>query len=320
VRFILNTVDETTTAPSPAEANVARGPVATTRAAAAAAAAADPQAAEAASLALAEGRASGAGAALRIGLTRLSTEHAVIYTDCEPNDRAGVESAVERDLSAVDRELRSLHLEPWTRGRLPVFVFSRMSEMNRLHHDVESRPELPDGAWGYYFPAPAGMGYVVTYRPPRAADRNATRKGEADWNYTLTHEFTHALVARYHPGRELPNWADEGLAEYVACAVSPQKNPINLWAQYRMGGQGNGVLLDIVNGRRPMRGLDDYHVYHTMIATLHAIRPDAFPRLIGDLKDGVDVAASLRARYGLRLLDLSQKWADRVAELAKKGQ
>jgi hypothetical protein len=46
-----------------------------------------------------------------------------------------------------------------------------------------------------------------------------------DYIKTICHEATHAIVARYYPGRHLPLWLNEGLADYSAArAIALKRN------------------------------------------------------------------------------------------------
>ena len=70
--------------------------------------------------------------------------------------------------------------------------------LGRLHFDV------PDNVAGYYTQSDAGFGHMVMWKPDVAKAKGNVHLAELEWAYTLTHEFTHAFVARYRSNGLVP--------------------------------------------------------------------------------------------------------------------
>jgi hypothetical protein len=90
-----------------------------------------------------------------------------------------------------------------------VFVFPDKSSWN----DWLGKHGLPSAVAGYAYKGELLFG---------------AGQEQDDYIKTICHEATHAIIARYYPGRHLPLWFNEGVAEYSAARAIALKRGVKL--------------------------------------------------------------------------------------------
>ncbi len=136
-----------------------------------------------------------------------------------------------------------------------------------------------------------------------------------DANYfahLLVHETTHGFMHRYRTYRALPNWLDEGIAEWLGMNVVKKNHGIKLkqdQAKARMRRDnnlgGNFFTVDHIHGEQ--------YGMAVLIAD-YLIKKDrsAFRELIDSIKAGVDWREALKNTYGLTTDELTQQFGKSI--------
>ena len=186
------------------------------------------------------------------------------------------------------------------RGRQPAVSDPR--ERQRLHRQAagvhvreargfhEVRQELdkfdvPENVAGYYQGNSLGFGHMAMWKPDVAAAKGDVRLAEKRWAYVLTHEFTHAFVARYRTNAFIPRWLNEGVAEVVASRQFPRPD---IYPFVRDRASKRKSIQNIFVDQGARWSAEDYPVVQTIVETMIAGNPKAFLPYFNDIKDGMN--------------------------------
>lgn len=168
----------------------------------------------------------------------------ILFTDLD--EKATKEAAaLERMYRAL---VRTLELPAETRlfqGKAVVFLLTKRDEF--VHLEREAFGVDPNGAIGMCHLRDADV-FVVCHK---AEDETA-------YMSTLIHETVHGFMYRYKSPAELPIWANEGLADYIAgFLLTNSLEPGRHWTQakafVRLGRGRFGCLVSVVRGRHLAR-------------------------------------------------------------------
>ena len=155
-------------------------------------------------------------------------------------------------------------------------------------------------ALGYTSTESDGHVHVVLYRYDGSA------VGMNSFAGTLVHEGTHAFLHRYRSTRSLPDWIDEGLADFVAEAV--------LQDRCTYGEAAEAVRREVVRGGYDIEQVFEktdarhYAVAHSLVSFLIRRAEAAFIGLIDDIKSGAATVDALYRRYRLSPKTLDNAW------------
>lgn len=121
---------------------------------------------------------------------------------------------------------------------------------------------------------------------------------------TLLHETVHGIVHRYYSSARLPDWANEGLSEYIA-AVSFKTSPVDRARRpqalefIRAGGSVADVMrLSYQDGSWPGPNAIGYAVGYVVVELMIRQQPDAFGRWIRAVKAGKPWERALEEDFG----------------------
>lgn len=135
---------------------------------------------------------------------------------------------------------------------------------------------------------------------------------ELDFASTLVHEATHGVVHRWVTAARLPEWANEGFAEWVARACVPRspvdanRRPQGL-AFFRQGGDATKVMaLDGAKGTWPGDNAIGYSVGFLLVDLMIAERPRQFAQWVRAVKGGKEWREALAAEFGMTPEALAQ--------------
>jgi hypothetical protein len=137
--------------------------------------------------------------------------------------------------------------------------------------------------------------------PPGAA---TGRQIETAWAYVLTHEFTHAFVARYRSPRLIPTWLNEGIAEVIASS----QFPVNVRPQAREYAQTHSSLGSLFDDAAGIQPAAMYPVMRTLTEVLLARDGKKFLQFFDEIKAGATGARALKDAYGWTFADLEAAW------------
>lgn len=132
---------------------------------------------------------------------------------------------------------------------------------------------------------------------------------------TLVHEMTHGIVYRYATALQMPDWANEGFAEWVARACVPQsgvdanRRPQGL-AFFRQGGDASKVMaLSGADGTWPGDNAIGYSVGFLLVDLMLAEEPQKFGAWVKAIKGGKPWAQALEEDFGVTPARLAQSAA-----------
>jgi hypothetical protein len=141
------------------------------------------------------------------------------------------------------------------------------------------------------------------------------------WAMVLTHEFTHAFVARYRTSRRVPRWLNEGIAEVVGHSVGvfPGNEDEQMRAFRKKKNETYGIAKLVAAEVSSVQDLFDEHnmplgiaypVMESMVDTLvqHEPRDGAFVDYFNALKDGMEPEEALKKYFGVGYVGFEKAW------------
>ena len=241
-------------------------------------------------------------------LRLVETEHFLIFTDWEPVDDAFLIEQLEGAYALLSREFHVGAEDTVFVGRLPVYMFSSASMMQRYAREFDQY-DAGNNVAGYHASRPGGLNKLVMSKP-RSTALMGLPAARRQWARTLTHEFVHAFLARYRGGRHLPRWLDEGLAEMLAESVMPAPGYADLVRQVARSGQSITSVFD----DRVMPPAEMYPVMLSMTSALYRENPASFVAMVDRIKAGADAEEALREHFGVGYGGLEQAWRNHAAQ------
>jgi hypothetical protein len=135
---------------------------------------------------------------------------------------------------------------------------------------------------------------------------------ELQFATTLVHETTHGIVHRYATPVHLPDWANEGFAEWVARTCVPRskvdasRRPQGL-AFFRQGGDAGKIMaMSGKDGTWPGDNAIGYSVGYLLVDLMIADRPQKFGTWVKSVKGGTPWQKALAEDFGVAPAMLSQ--------------
>ena len=239
----------------------------------------------------------------KIQFAELQTAHFIIFTDWDPREHDFLKTNLEKAYSVVSKEFNIPDKENVFVGKLPVYMFAKQADFMKYAAAVDGFPASNLVA-GYYAGLSNGRGHLVMWKPDVQRHGGNLRLAEEKWAYTLTHEFTHAFIARYRTNRRVPRWMNEGLAEVIAARQFPDDNAYRFARQIASAPFDFQKLFD----DKSMPGGEMYPVMRTMVEALLQDNYKAFLAMFNDIKDGMDPAAALKKHYKAGYEEFEQAW------------
>jgi hypothetical protein len=246
--------------------------------------------------------------ALRIQLHEFETPHFLVFTNWPADQHNFLRENLEGAYGAVARQFEIPVTDNVFVGKLPVYMMDTPADFKRF----ALADRGPAGAAGYYTGWSDGHGYMVMSKP----DVDAWgREAPIVWARVLTHEFTHAFLARYKNNRHVPRWLNEGIAEVIAYGQFPSPGPYD--RAFDMAAK-DFDFSEVFDEKSPTNA-SLYPVYHTMTEALAREDRKAFLAMFNDIKEGVDPEEALTKHFKVKsFAALAQPWRNYVK--ARKGQ
>jgi hypothetical protein len=235
----------------------------------------------------------------------LETDHFLVFTDWDPREFHFLKENVEGAYTAVCRQFDASPNENVFIGKLPIYMFAEQLDFEKFGEkfDEMKRNKL---ILGYYRSDTSGIGHMAMWKPDVAAADGDVHLAERQWAYVLTHEFTHAFVARYRTNVFLPRWLSEGVAEVVAFRQFPRANIYDF--AHRMA--ANGYEIDKLFEHKDLAkfGPEDYPIAQTVVEAMLHDNPKVFLKYFNDIKDGMDPDDALEKEYHTNETGLQRAW------------
>jgi hypothetical protein len=248
---------------------------------------------------------------LKINFTELTTDHFIIFTDWDKREFGFLKDNLEGAYACVSQQFEIPVRENVFVGKLPVFMFAKQADFKRFANLCDSFSP-GDGVAGYYSTTSSGngVGHMAMWKPDPTKSGGDIHKAEIDWAYVLTHEFTHAFVARYRSNERVPRWLNEGVAEVIANQKFPRMG-VRPFARMMASKASDSVLMNLFDDER-MPGGEMYPVMMTIVETLINRDKRAFLAYFDDLKAGTDPEEALKKYYHLDNASLIGAWKQYV--------
>ncbi|MBM4098959.1 MAG: hypothetical protein FJ260_03260 [Planctomycetes bacterium] len=247
----------------------------------------------------------------------------------EAMDVAGVRAdTVETEFFIVTGDLPKADLQRW--GRELDAMYARVAEMLQvpkginlfwgkavvLLYERQESFRLSEAAV-FRHKAPATLRGICHMTGPQVAISAYRGNTEAEFASTLVHETLHGIVHRYATPARLPDWANEGFAEWIARACVPNgrvdqnRRPQGL-AFFRQGGDAAKVMaLSGAEGTWPGDNAIGYSVGFLLVDLMIADRPQKFGAWVKAVKGGKPWQQALAEDFGVdagRLAASASQW------------
>jgi hypothetical protein len=265
-----------------------------------------PVSAEEAAKAIADAQADAAEVATKVGVkfAEIQTPHFILFTDWDPREHNFLKRNVEAAYTAVSKAFEMPATDNIFIGKLPVFMFARYKDFESFAKTIDGFPVTRSTAGYYSAKHRRSAAHMVMWKPNADSTGGDVSQAERMWAYVLTHEFTHAFVARYRTNQMVPRWLNEGTAEVVANGQFPREG-VHEWARFMASsGTDIGALFDddqMPNGKA-------YPIMMTMVEALLTQDRRKFLKYFNSIKDGKDPEQALKENYGVDYQGLAVEW------------
>ncbi len=250
----------------------------------------------------AQKRAAETGDKLRVKFAEMQTDHFIIFTDWDPREYNFLKSNCENAYTAVSRMFEMSPKDNIFVGKLPIYMFTKRADFYEFAKKIDDF-QPPPGLAGYCHSSTDGFSHMAMSKPDASLTDNNIREAERLWSYVLTHEFTHAFVARYRTNHLMPRWLNEGVAEVVAQSAFPRPDS----RRYARMMADDGNITSIFDDRN-MPGAEMYPVMMTMTEALIQVDPKKFLTYFNALKDGAEPEKTMKEMYGVDYAGLETAW------------
>lgn len=170
------------------------------------------------------------------------------------------------------------------RGKALVFIFSADADYRRFQ--IAMHQTDPGESAGMCHSYGDGMVHIAFYRQPE----------ELEFAHVLVHESVHGFLHRYKTPVDIPSWANEGLAEWIANALVPrpgrqrQRHSYATRALHQFGGLGSFFEASHLQGWQ-------YPVAEMMTTFMIEKNKKNYIAFINGMKDGLSWDEALETKY-----------------------
>ena len=260
-------------------------------------------------IAAARKRADEVAKTIGVNFKELQTDHFILFTDWDPREYGWLRQNLEGAYAVVSQQFEIPVKENVFVGKLPVYMFNGHDDFTKFAKAIDGF-DAPQTVAGYYHGRNNGSGHMAMWKPDVQQSGGNIHQAELRWAYVLTHEFTHAFVARYRSNEQVPRWLNEGLAEVISNRKFPRENA-RVMVRTMATRASAEALMDLFDSDK-MPGGEMYPVMMTMVETLLARDPKAFLAYFDDLKAGSDPDEALKKHYGVDNAGLLAAWKSYV--------
>ena len=170
------------------------------------------------------------------------------------------------------------------RGKALVFIFGKDADYRRFQLSMHQTD--PGESAGMCHSYGDGMVHIAFYRQPE----------ELEFAHVLVHESVHGFLHRYKTPVDIPSWANEGLAEWIANALVPrrgrqqQRHSYAKRALHQFGGLGGFFEGSHIQGWQ-------YPVAEMLTTFMIEKNKKGYVAFINGIKEGLSWDESLEQRY-----------------------
>jgi hypothetical protein len=255
---------------------------------------------------------------LGITFVEFQTDHFICFNDWDARETNFLKSNLEGAYATASKQFDIPVKENVFVGKLPIFMFARHADFTKFASDVDHF-SVPNTVAGYYATmvnqeGQQSGGHMAMWKPDITG--NNVSDAERQWAYTLTHEFTHAFVARYRTNQRIPRWLNEGVAEVIANGKFPRQGVRDYARGVALSGKDVISVFDDNN----MPGGEMYPVMMTLVETLIAHDRQAFLKYFNDIKAGVDPEEALKKHFHTDHDGLVKAWKKYLTTMTGTGK
>jgi hypothetical protein len=224
-------------------------------------------------------------------LSDMPPDVANLYTSCldKMHDQLCRAFAI-RDKNAV-----------WQGGKLLVVAFvngAHFAEFEKKFFNLD----VPPIAQGLAHMVPSGEVIVSCH----------AGKDPSYFASVIVHETTHGFLYRYRSPQIVPNWLNEGIAEWVAMTVVQQDQGVRRKVKAALERMKQNASLGENFFTAPNIAADQYGIATAMVDFMLQTNPKGFRELIDAIKAGQKWEVALKKIYGMTPEELAQKFGQRV--------
>ncbi len=224
---------------------------------------------------------------LDVEMRLIETEHYLFYTNADPREVTKMSVLLE---NMYRRLSQMLDVPPevniW-KGKALVFLCADAELYHRIEREIFKNPRTEGTA-----------GICHAYRTGEVRICFMMTQDPWDLRHLLVHETTHGFLHRYRSPRVVPNWLNEGLAEYMGTRLVVQSN----FNRYRRNeGRRELARRNSFEGAldRPNIPFWFYGVSLQLVEMLMQKDREGVFHMLRDIKDGMPWEESLMKRYEL---------------------
>lgn len=239
---------------------------------------------------------------LKISLKTIETAHFHIVTDWDPREYQFLKDHLEAAYAAVSGQFGIPTKENIFIGKMTCFVFSTYGNFQKF--SASWNVNVTRDVQAYYKGSNQGYGFMVVQKPGTEYAGRDIEGRKMFWKYVVTHEITHAFVARYISNRPVDTWLNEGIAEVIASSRyfrDPMPEARDAGRRYR----SLSKLFDDDDG---FRSADMYPVMRTLTEVLVKKDKKAFLKMFDEIKQGKSAQQALKDNYNMTFEDLEALW------------
>lgn len=259
--------------------------------------------------AIADAKSRGQEVAEKLGIkfATVETDHFIIFTDWDKREHNFLKQNLENAYRVVSKQFDMSTKDNIFVGKLPVYMFAKYADFSRFAKQLDGFDGIRPTVAGYYMGRTDGSGHMSMWKPDHTLTGNTSIKdAERKWAYVLTHEFTHAFLARYRTNEFIPRWLNEGIAEVIASSEFPDNDRYILARTIAIEGSDVSFLFDDEN----MPGGRHYPVMQSMVELLVKTDRKRFIKLIDDIKDGVEPEEALQKHFKTNYANFAPAWRE----------
>jgi len=173
------------------------------------------------------------------------------------------------------------------KGKALVLFFSEKSDFQA--YEKAAYGSNLEGAAGVCYTSRDGLVNIFMYR----------QADEKDLAHVLVHEATHGFLARYQSRIHVPNWLNEGLADYVADKLVDAKWYPRRANDSRKYVQSRGRLDDFLTANNI--NFEHYGVAYDITDMMIQENRKGYVQVIQGIKQGMSVEDAFKEKYGASL-------------------
>lgn len=260
-------------------------------------------------------------------LVTLETDHYLIYTNWPVGDHKFLKDSLEGLFKILAKQFDIDDPAKHFLGKMPVYCVETKSDFQKLSRNAFDYP-VRGSVLGYCQSNRWGMVKLVLYRTESYRGKSSLVR----WGEVMSHEGTHAFLARYRSNRHVTGWMNEGLAEYMSCLLMAPKPGDRRVASDKsdmmaesirhaqwMAREYKSSLRDPLFDNPGSPPGDFYPIAWSLTKMLVEQNPKAYVQMIKDVKDGMDPEKALQKNFNCdydKLEAIWRKWVPRLTPVS----